>query len=65
MRLRLDRDACQGHGLCAMYAETLFGISDEDGRAILLADPVPPGEQEAARRVVLACPERAISISED
>ena len=65
MRLRLDREACQGHGLCAMYAETLFGISDEDGRAILLADPVAPGEHEAARRVVLVCPERAISISED
>lgn len=65
MRLRLDREACQGHGLCAMYAEMLLGISGEDGRALLLADPVPPGEHEAARRVVLACPERAISITED
>lgn len=64
MRLKLDRNACQGHGLCAMVAETLFAISDEDGRALLLADPVPEAERDAARRAVASCPERAITIAE-
>ena len=64
MRIKIDRQACQGHGLCAMYAEELFEIGEEDGRAIVRVAPVPDGLKEAARQAVRICPELAISIEE-
>jgi ferredoxin len=64
MRIKLDREACQGHGLCAMYAEELFAIDAADGRAIVVLDPVPPPLEDRARRTVRVCPEVAISIDE-
>jgi len=65
MRIRVDPDACQGHGLCAMYAEELFTISDTDGRATVRLDPVPAALQEAARQAVGVCPELAITVVEE
>lgn len=64
MRIIVDREACQGHGLCAMYAEALFAIDGEDGRAIVLVDPIPEPLHEPARKAVRVCPELAISIEE-
>jgi len=65
MRIKVDPDACQGHGLCAMYAEELFAIRDEDGRASVRLNPVPDALQAAARQVVAVCPELAITVEEE
>ena len=64
MRLKLNREACQGHGLCAMYAEELFAIDVTDGRAIVVLDLVPPPLEDKARLTVRVCPEVAIAIDE-
>ena len=65
MRIKVDRQACQGHGLCTMCAEELFEISEEDGRAVVRLDPVPEALRDAAHHAELGCPERAISLIED
>lgn len=64
MRIIVDNDLCQGHTLCALAAPDLFGLRDDDGHSYVLADPVPAGLHEAARRAVLSCPEGAIAILE-
>jgi ferredoxin len=58
----VDEELCQGHARCNMTAPQLMGLRDEDGHAVVLVDPVPAQWEEAARRVALGCPERAIRL---
>jgi ferredoxin len=64
MRLRLDSDACQGHGRCYTLAPALFE-SDDEGYAVLLVDgELSPEQMEAAQLAVDNCPEFALSLEE-
>jgi ferredoxin len=64
MRLRLDSDACQGHGRCYTLAPDLFE-SDDEGYAVLLVDgELSPEQMEAAQLAVDNCPEFALSLEE-
>jgi len=65
MRVKVDPLVCQGHGVCHIAVEDLYGIRDSDGRATVLLDPVPEELRAAARKSVGACPEQAITIVED
>ncbi|MCF8589743.1 ferredoxin [Gordonia liuliyuniae] len=63
MRVVVDLDLCQGHGMCEMEAPDVF----EAGRdAVTLLDETPDeslrGEIEAAVRY---CPTQALKIVED
>jgi ferredoxin len=64
MRVVIDPDVCQGHARCQMTAPELFELNDEDGHALVAADPVPAGLEDKARRAVLGCPEQAIALVE-
>ena len=64
MRVVIDHSACNGHGRCYDLAPALF-TDDERGYGQVIGDgAVPEAEHEAARRAVLACPERAVTIEE-
>jgi ferredoxin len=65
IRIFLDLDKCQGHGLCVMCAPNAFDIDPDSGQAVLL-----PGAHLAASRASLLeaqkmCPVDAIAITED
>lgn len=62
MRVRVDPDVCQGHGVCHMSAPELFHLRDEDGQAYVESEEVPAGLEDAARRGEESCPERAITV---
>jgi ferredoxin len=62
MRVSVDLDVCQGHGVCHMSAPELFELDPDDAHAIVQLDPVPEGLEVDARTAVDACPERAISL---
>ena len=65
MKVHVDQDLCQGHGRCYSLAPELFE-PDEIGNGVELSGGiVPPGHQDSARKAVLNCPERAITIEED
>lgn len=54
-----------GHGRCYDAAPGL--LSDDDEGFVTLRGgsmPVPDGQVDEARRAVLACPERAVSLAE-
>jgi predicted metal-dependent phosphotriesterase family hydrolase/ferredoxin len=65
MRCTVHHDLCQGHGLCFFEAEELFEIRESDGKAIVLHEVVPEHMHDLARAAEDACPERAISLTED
>ena len=60
LRLRLDRTACTGHGLCADLLPERIS-RDEWGFPIVSGD-VPPGLAAHARRAVRACPVLALRL---
>ena len=56
-----DTEICRGAGMCALTAPEVFDQSEDDGTVVVL-DPEPPPEQEAAvRRAVQLCPSGALS----
>jgi ferredoxin len=63
VKIRVDREVCQGHALCNAAAPDLFTLHD-DGYSSVGVCEVPPGMEERARRGMLSCPERAITIEE-
>ena len=61
MKIRIDTDACTGHGRCYTLAPALFDCDDE-GFGQVIDEAVPLEHEPDARRAVASCPERAISI---
>lgn len=62
--LRIDRDICTGHGRCFDLAPDLVEPDDEGLGRVVVAD-IDDATQERALRVVRACPERAITLTEE
>jgi ferredoxin len=63
MKIIIDSGLCAGHGRCFDLAPGLF-VDDDDGFGQVRGDgTVAPEHEEAARRAVRACPERAITLS--
>jgi ferredoxin len=60
LRLRLDRTACTGHGLCADLLPERISL-DEWGFPIVSGD-VPPRLAAHARRAARACPVLALRL---
>lgn len=61
MRLRIDEDACTGHGRCYSLAPDLFGADDYGHGVVEVVGEVPEALSEQARLAVANCPERAIT----
>jgi ferredoxin len=59
MRIRIDSDACTGHGRCYTLAPELF-VPDDDGFGQVTRADVPPDLEVAARRAATSCPEGAV-----
>jgi ferredoxin len=61
VKIRVDNEMCQGHAQCNAVSPNLFTL-DTDGYSNVGVREVPSGMEEVARRGMLACPERAITI---
>jgi ferredoxin len=59
MKIRIDTEACTGHGRCYTLAPALFDCDDE-GFGQVIDEDVAPDHEADARRAVSSCPERAI-----
>ena len=65
MKVRVDKDRCQGHTLCAMIAPDMFELSEIDGSSSAVTEVVPADQENAVREAAQSCPEQAIIIDED
>lgn len=61
VRLRLDVDACVGHGRCYALAPEIY-LPDDLGHCEIVSDTVEGAAAERARRAAAACPERALTV---
>lgn len=61
MKIDVDRDRCEGHGLCEEQAPELFRL-DDDGMLVFELDgqDVPAQHEDAARAAVMVCPLAAL-----
>ena len=63
MKVRVDREKCQGHNRCYMECPEVYKI-DEEGYAFTEQGQVPRKLEGKARRGAESCPENAISVTE-
>jgi len=63
MKVEVDADRCQGHGVCCTLCPEVFSLTD-DGYAVTLVTDVPAVHEEAVRAAVNQCPVLAITASE-
>ena len=65
LKVRVDREKCQGHNRCKALAPELFQL-DEYGNAREIGDgTVPAGLEEKAWLAKSNCPEFAVEIIEE
>jgi sterol 14alpha-demethylase len=63
-RIAVDRDLCQGHGVCESEAPAVFAVSKKGELTVL--DETPPDDQRpAVEQAVRFCPTHALSILEE
>ncbi len=65
LRVRVDRDLCQGHGVCAGEAPELFQVDPKTGALRVLREDVPEELRAQAEAAVRHCPTRALSLRDD
>jgi len=64
MRIDVDLDLCQGHGVCQSEAPQVFRVSDDNVVEIL--DPNPPEDlRRNVEEAVKNCPTQALTLTED
>jgi ferredoxin len=61
-RLRVNRTACVGHGVCAELLPEVVNL-DEWDYPIIADIPLPPRRARDVRRAVTACPALALRLS--
>jgi sterol 14-demethylase len=64
MRIVVDRDLCQGHGVCESEAPEVFSVS-KDGVLTVLQEHPTDDQLAAVRLAVAYCPTHALTLVED
>ena len=64
IRVVVDRDLCQGHGVCEAEAPDVFEVP-KHGQVELLQPSPPESERRAVEQAVKYCPTHALSIVEE
>ena len=64
MRAIVDKDRCFGCGVCQSICPDVFEMDDDDNKAKVKLDPIPPELERCCREAVEGCPEEAITIEE-
>src|SRR5690606_39606196 len=63
IRIRIDRDLCQGHAVCVGEAPEIFALGRD--QKVILKVPRPPAELHAKVRAAAEhCPTRTIRLEE-
>jgi len=65
VRIKVDRDLCQGHGVCRSEAPELFDVDRESEQVIVKDESPPESLREKLNAAVRYCPTHALSVEED
>lgn len=61
MRIVLDRDRCEGHGLCEEAAPSLMHL-DDDGELVIDREEIGDADPALANAAVRVCPVAALRL---
>ena len=61
MRIVVDRDLCDGHGMCEARAHEFFELDDDDVLTILDETPAE-SDRDKVHAAVQACPALALTL---
>ena len=64
MKVVVDLDLCQGHGVCAGEAPEVFAVDPAESRVVLLVESPPEALRARVEAAVRYCPTRALRITE-
>ena len=64
MRIVVDRDLCQGHGVCENEAPGMFEVG-KDHQVVVLELVPPEGRRAELEAAVRFCPTHALTIVDD
>ena len=64
MKIKYNRELCQGHNRCYMLAPEIFDVDDEGYAVLKVEGELSEGLQEKAQLCVDNCPEYAIEIAD-
>ncbi len=64
LRIVVDQDLCQGHGVCESEAPELFEV-DRDRKVAVLDEHPGDDQRKSLELAVKYCPTHALSIVED
>jgi ferredoxin len=62
MKISVDRDKCEGLGMCEAMAHEYFELDDDDTMAVLDESP-PESDRSKVHAAVEACPVLALSLA--
>ncbi len=62
MKLKLDRDLCQGHGVCVTEAPEVFRLAEPSGELEVLEEEPAESLRAEVELAVRYCPTRALSL---
>lgn len=65
MKISVDNNKCEAHGMCWETDADLFPLDDDGYSAVGQGKEVPAGKEDLARAGVDACPMAALSIDEE
>lgn len=64
MRIVVDYDLCQGHGVCESEAPNVFAVAKK-GQVVVKDESPPPEQRAKAEMAVKYCPTHALKIVEE
>lgn len=62
MRVTIDLELCEGHGMCMMAAPEIFEVPDGADAVILLQREPPEASRAEVEDAAETCPVRAITV---
>ena len=63
MKVSVDRELCEAHGVCMSVEPTVFDLGDDD--LLVILDETPPEEKRSAiEQAVIRCPRQALSLQD-
>lgn len=63
MKIVVDRDLCDGHGMCEAMAPEYFELDDDEVLAITNANP-PESDRAKVHAAVQSCPALALTLQD-
>jgi len=65
VRIKVDFDLCQGHGVCRNEVPEVFDVDREREQVVVKQECPPESLREKLKAAVRYCPTRALSIEEE